>query len=150
MLLYPPPASEMLLRKVLHGTSTYATVHLKPLLSLPSRTLSATKQADASPRPVKSVPAHFSAVYRASADDVAHVFGSEHNDATRYVEIGTPLDMDGVPVCLDLARFAERSSAVFGRTGTGKTFIARLLLAGLIKTKRAVNVLPAPIGRLKR
>ncbi|MBC8043867.1 MAG: ATP-binding protein, partial [Rhizobacter sp.] len=44
------------------------------------------------------------------------------------------------PVCLDLARFAERSSAIFGRTGTGKTFITRLILAGLIKTDAAVNL----------
>lgn len=140
VLLYPPPASEVLLRKVLHGTTTYATVHLKPLLALPARSVSATRQADAGPRPVKSVPAHFSPVFRASEDDVAKVFGSEHNDPTRYFEIGSPLDMDGVPVCLDLARFAERSSAVFGRTGTGKTFIARLVLAGLIRTKKAVNL----------
>ena len=127
-------------RKVLHGTTTYATVHLKPLLALPARHVSATRQAEAGPRPVKSVPAHFSPVFRASEDDVAKVFGSEHNDPMRYFEMGSPLDMDGVPVCLDLTRFAERSSAVFGRTGTGKTFIARLLLAGLIKTKKAVNL----------
>ena len=138
VLLYPPPASEVLLRRVLHGTTTYATVKLKPLLTLTNG--SATKAEDATPRPVKSVPAHFSAVYRASETDVARIFGAEANDASRFFEIGSPLDMDGVPVCVDLARFAERSSAVFGRTGTGKTFIARLLLAGLIKTRRAVTL----------
>ena len=138
ILLYPPPAGERLLRRVLQGGSTYATVQLRPMLALPN-----TRNADLSgeaPRPVKTVPAHFSGVFRASEDDVARVFGSEHNDPARFFEVGQPLDMDGVPVCLDLARFVERSSAVFGRTGTGKTFVTRLLLAGTLKSGQAVHL----------
>src|SRR5690606_35345209 len=48
---------------------------------------------------------------------------------------------DGIPVCLDLERLVERSNAVFGKTGTGKTFLTRLLLCGTIKTGRAVNLI---------
>jgi DNA helicase HerA-like ATPase len=44
-------------------------------------------------------------------------------------------------VALNLARFAERASGVFGKTGTGKTFLTRLLLAGMIKHGKAVNLI---------
>jgi DNA helicase HerA-like ATPase len=36
------------------------------------------------------------------------------------------------PVCLDLGKFVERSNGIFGKTGTGKTFLTRLVLAGLM------------------
>ena len=52
---------------------------------------------------------------------------------------GTPLDMD-TPVCINLNRFVERSNGIFGKTGTGKSFLTRLVLCGLIKNKKAVNL----------
>jgi hypothetical protein len=45
-----------------------------------------------------------------------------------------------VPITLNLNRFVERSSAVFGKSGTGKTFLSRLLLAGVIQNDVAVNL----------
>ena len=45
------------------------------------------------------------------------------------------------PVCLDLERLTERSNGIFGKTGTGKTFLTRLVLAGLIKNEKAVNLI---------
>ena len=36
------------------------------------------------------------------------------------------------PVCLNLDKFVQRSAGVFGATGTGKSFLTRLMLAGLI------------------
>ncbi len=134
ILLRPPGREDDLLREILQGVSTYATVSLKPQLLVPHG------DVDAPPEPVKTVPAHFSSVGEATADDVARVFGSEAADGgDRYFEIGTPLGMD-TPVCLDLQRFVERSNAVFGKTGTGKSFLTRLLLAGTIATGRAVSL----------
>ncbi|MFN3929686.1 MAG: ATP-binding protein, partial [Thermoflexus sp.] len=52
--------------------------------------------------------------------------------ADRYFVIGEPLDMPGVRIPLNLDRLVERSSGVFGKSGTGKTFLTRLLLAGII------------------
>jgi DNA helicase HerA-like ATPase len=42
---------------------------------------------------------------------------------------------------MDLESFVERSNGIFGRTGTGKTFLTRLVLAGLIHKNRAVNLI---------
>jgi DNA helicase HerA-like ATPase len=93
---------------------------------------------DQEPRPVKTVPSHFTPVFEASAQDVELIFG----DASRegYFFIGEPLEMQDVPVALDLVRFAERSSGIFGKSGTGKTFLTRLLLSGLIQQGKAVNL----------
>jgi DNA helicase HerA-like ATPase len=134
ILLRPPGEADELLRRVLQGSGTYATVSLRPQLMVPQGI------GDEPPLPVKTVPAHFSAVGEASDDDVARVFGHEAQDGgDRFFNVGTPLGMD-TPVCLDLARFVERSNAVFGKTGTGKSFLTRLLLAGTIATGRAVSL----------
>jgi DNA helicase HerA-like ATPase len=42
-----------------------------------------------------------------------------------------------VKVNLDLKRFVERSSGVFGKSGTGKSFITRTILTGLLKANVA-------------
>ncbi|MEM6289114.1 MAG: DUF87 domain-containing protein [Bacteroidota bacterium] len=134
ILLRPPGAEDELLRRVLQGSGTYATVSLRPQLMVPQGL------GDEPPLPVKTIPAHFSAVGEATEDDVARVFGAEAADGgDRFFNVGTPLGMD-TPVCLDLARFVERSNAVFGKTGTGKSFLTRLLLAGTIATGRAVSL----------
>ena len=118
----PPDTSDPFVAQVLQGTSTFGRLQVTPLLVL--------EEGAAEPRPVKTVPAHFSAVYEASEEDVNQVFGTE--DA-RHFYVGTPLDMEKVHVHLDLRRFVERSSGVFGKSGTGKTFLTRMLLAGIVK-----------------
>ena len=134
ILLHPPGKDDELLRRVLQGSGTYATVSLRPQLMVPQGL------TDEAPQPVKTVPAHFSAVGEATEDDVARVFGAEVSDGgDRFFHVGTPLGME-TPVCLDLKRFVERSNAVFGKTGTGKSFLTRLLLAGTIATGRATNL----------
>ncbi|MEM0963635.1 MAG: ATP-binding protein [Bacteroidota bacterium] len=134
ILIRPPAASEDLLRRVLQGSGTYTTVSLRPQLMVEGGI------SDSDPLPVKTIPSHFSAVGEATDDDVARVFGSEAADGgDRFFEVGTPIGMES-PVCLDLVRFVERSNAVFGKTGTGKSFLTRLLLAGTIATGRAVSL----------
>ncbi len=90
--------------------------------------------------PVKTVPSHFSQVFDANENDFRSVFGWEDDPTRKNFSIGQPLDMD-VPVCLDLKKFVERSNGVFGKSGTGKSFLTRLLLAGVIRKKVAVNLI---------
>ncbi|MDX1547150.1 MAG: ATP-binding protein [Rhodothermales bacterium] len=139
ILLHPPGEDDELLRRVMQGLGTYTTVALKPMLMMENR--AHQELADAAPRSVKTVPAHFSRVARATDDDVTRVFGHEAQDDGRtYFHIGEPLGMEAIPVCINLDRLVERSNAVFGKTGTGKTFLTRLLLSGTIKTGKAVNL----------
>jgi DNA helicase HerA-like ATPase len=118
----PPASDDAFAAEVYAGQVAYGTMHVTPMLML--------DEGDEQPRPIKTIPAHFSPVYEASAQDVERVFGRE--DASHF-NIGTPLDMESVQVNLDLARFVERSSGVFGKSGTGKSFITRTLLAGILK-----------------
>lgn len=130
ILLFPPAENETLLADTIKKRDTYAKIMLKPMLML-----------DRVRRrmPVKTIPSHFSVVLDATAQDVAEIFGDE-NESKRFFNIGVPLDMT-TPVCIDLDRLIERSNGIFGKTGTGKTFITRLILAGLIKNERAVNLI---------
>ncbi len=140
ILLHPPSREDELLRRVLQGSGTYATVSLKPMLMMANRRHQ--ELSDEAPRSVKTIPTHFSLVAKATEEDVGRVFGHEANDGgARFFNVGEPLGMDEIPVCVDLERFVERSNAVFGKTGTGKTFLTRLLLCGTIKTGRAVNLI---------
>jgi len=109
---YPPAADAGFVRQVYAGSTTFGRLHVAPMLVV--------EQGVAEPRPVKTVPVHFAPVFEASPQDVNLIFG----DATQegFFHIGAPLDMEDIPVALDLARFAERSSGVFGKSGTGKTF----------------------------
>lgn len=131
ILLFPPSAQETLLSSILQAKDIYATAVLRPMLML-------TK--DHEKMPVKTIPPHFSAVHEASNKDVSLIFGDENDSSKRYFNIGTPLDMT-MPVCLDLERLTERSNGIFGKTGTGKTFLTRLVLAGLVKNDKAVNLI---------
>ncbi|MCX5923962.1 MAG: DUF87 domain-containing protein [Candidatus Dependentiae bacterium] len=131
ILLYPPSEGEHFLKEFLKKNSIYATAQVKPMIVL-------NKEGKA--LPVKTVPQHFATVYEATERDVAAIFGSESDRVKKYFNMGTPLDMT-TPVCIDLAKLAERSSGVFGKSGTGKTFLTRLLLAGLIKRQAATTLI---------
>jgi hypothetical protein len=90
--------------------------------------------------PVKTIPSHFSQMYDARERDFRAVFGWEDDPHRRNFAIGQPIDMD-VAICLDLDRFVERSNGVFGKSGTGKSFLTRLLLSGIIRKQAAVNLI---------
>lgn len=129
-ILADPPNGDAFIYEVLAGTSTYGSIALKPMLMLPH-------DVNEGLRPPKTVPRHFAPVLDANEQDFLRVFGGE--GATHF-EIGMPLDMD-VPVCLDLTRLVERSNGIFGKSGTGKSFLTRLLLCGTIKSDVASNLI---------
>ena len=135
LLHNPPSRDDRLMREVLNGTTTYGTVELRPMLMLKK----GSSVSEDELRPVKTIPGHFSPVYTATAADVSRIFGDESIDP-KFFHIGTPLDMEDVPVCLDLNRFVERSNGIFGKSGTGKTFLTRIVLCGIIKNRKAVNL----------
>jgi uncharacterized protein len=158
----PPPIDDTFLRDVLAGSGTYGTVALSPMLmftptatnsdfpSLPIDpkgdintslgSMQPNTSADMELLPVKTIPAHFSQVYEATEHDFRSVFGWEDDPFRRNFSVGQPLDMD-VPVCIDLDRFVERSNGIFGKSGTGKSFLTRLLLSGVIRKEAAVNLM---------
>jgi DNA helicase HerA-like ATPase len=83
---------------------------------------------------VKTVPPHHAPVRLAADGDIAEIFGKV-GENSNFV-IGYTREQ-GLPVCVDLQQLVQRSAGVFGATGTGKSFLTRLLLAGLIHVDRA-------------
>ncbi len=116
--------------EALSGTTAYSTATVTPMLT--------TSVADMRPQPARSLPPHFVSVRRASNEDVAAIFGSE--DDARHIWIGSPLDMEDTRVCLNLEEYVKRSNGVFGKSGTGKSFLTRILLAGILQRGAAVNL----------
>jgi hypothetical protein len=129
-ILAHPPHGDDFVMSVLSGVSTFATVKVQPMLMLEQSGPSSSPEL----RPVKTIPSHFSAVYEATSADFALVFGQE-SDAdpeNSFFNVGTPLNME-TPVCVNLERFIERSNGIFGKSGTGKSFLTRIFLCGLAK-----------------
>jgi uncharacterized protein len=165
----PPDPSNTFFTEVLAGTGTFGTINLTPMLMfvpadplniLTGVNLTTSKKkrkkseeysgagnrpipedtSTFSLLPVKTVPSHFSQVFDANERDFRIVFGWEDDPNKRNFAIGCPIDMP-VPICLDLDRFVERSNGVFGKSGTGKSFLTRLLLSGIIRKQAAVNLI---------
>ncbi|NBX77936.1 DUF87 domain-containing protein [bacterium] len=129
ILLSPPSQQDSLLFNILKKHDIYATAHLRPMVMVDRRFKKIS--------PVKTIPAHFAQVLQADEEDVSTIFGKEEAHKSSHFNIGTPLDMV-TPVCINLDKLTERSNGIFGKTGTGKTFLTRLVLAGLIKHEKAV------------
>jgi len=132
LLLMPPDPNNQFFSDVLRGTGMYGMLHVLPMLTLGST----ADEIIEGPKPVKTIPSHFSVVKTASQQDVEMVFGKEEEG--RFY-IGTPLDME-TKVCLNLEEFVKRSNGIFGKSGTGKTFLTRLLLIGMLQKGTSVSL----------
>ena len=124
----PPHVEDPFIAEVVSGTAAYGSVKVLPTLTMP-----VALGDSQGPSPARTVPAHFSRSYTASEGDVEAVFGREDG---RHFWVGTPLEME-TKVCLDLGALVERSMGVFGKSGTGKTFLTRLLLVGILQSDLA-------------
>ena len=129
----PPDTSDTFTAEILEGTATYGSLHVLPMLTIGGDVNSVIE----GPQPVKTVPSHFSRVKLASEADMELVFGKEDN--SRFY-IGNPLDME-TKLCLNLEELVKRSNGIFGKSGTGKTFLTRLLLIGMLQKSKATNLI---------
>ena len=86
------------------------------------------------PLPIKTVPSHHALARLASAGDVAEIFGVPGEKG--FFEIGKTREQEH-PVCINLDKFVQRSAGIFGATGSGKSFLTRIILAGLIEHNTA-------------
>ncbi len=124
--------------QLLHGQTLFTTLEVLPALMLERgpepgspeyKDWQAEHQEGLHPMPVKTIPPHHAGVRLAEAGDIAEIFGKSEEKGN-FV-IGYTREQ-GHPVCINLDKFVQRSAGVFGATGTGKSFLTRLMLAGLI------------------
>jgi uncharacterized protein len=134
------------LARLLHGQTLYTNLEVLPALMLErgpdlespdyprwQEAIELGLRPRPAPLPVKTIPPHHARVYLADAGHIAEIFGKPETKGN-FV-IGYTREQ-GHPVCLNLERFVQRSAGVFGATGTGKSFLTRILLAGLIHHDR--------------
>jgi hypothetical protein len=135
------------LARLLHGQTLYTNLEVLPALMLE---IGPQPGAEAYQRwlqeielglrpepallPVKTIPPHHAPVRLAGPGDIAEIFGK--SEKTGNFVIGYTREQ-GHPVCLNLDKFVQRSSGIFGATGTGKSFLTRIILAGLVHYNRA-------------
>ncbi|MDP6514798.1 MAG: ATP-binding protein, partial [SAR202 cluster bacterium] len=129
----PPDVSNPFIAKVISGTAAYGTITVEPMLTIGGKDNIAGVDG---PQPAKTVPPHFSTVGTATDDDIRIVFGEEDEN---HFYIGNPLDME-TRLCLNIEELVKRSNGVFGKSGTGKTFLTRLLLLGILQNGTASNL----------
>lgn len=135
------------LARLLHGQTLFTNLEVLPALMLERgpdpgspayaswmEAIDAGLREQPRPMPVKTVPPHHAEVRLAGPGDIAEIFGK--SDEPGNFVIGYTREGEN-PVCLNLDRFVQRSSGVFGATGTGKSFLTRLVLAGLMQYNRA-------------
>ena len=132
---------------LLHGQTLYTNLEVLPALMLErgpdpdsaeyKRWVEAIDEGlreRPQPLPVKTVPAHHANARLASTGDIAEIFGKPEKKGNFIV--GYTREQKH-PVCLNLSKFVQRSAGIFGATGTGKSFLTRILLAGLIHDNQA-------------
>ena len=129
----PPDVSNPFIAQVVSGTAAYGTITVEPMLTIGG--IDSIAGLDG-PQPARTVPPHFSRVGTATDSDIRTVFGEEDD---RHFWIGSPLDME-TRLYLNIEEMVKRSNGVFGKSGTGKTFLTRLLLAGILQKDAASNL----------
>ena len=138
---FPPEIASLL-----HGQTLYTNLEVLPVLMLERgpepgtpeyqrwrAAIGAGLREEPKVLPVKTVPPHHSPVRIASEGDIAEIFGKDEKG--NFV-IGATREQ-GHPVRINLKHFVQRSSGIFGATGTGKSFLTRIVLAGLIHFNEA-------------
>ncbi len=125
----PPDINDPFLTAIYSGNIVYSIIRVTAMLVIDELE---------GPLPVKTIPGHFRQAFNATEADVNQVFGDE--DDTHF-HVGSPLELQETQINLDLKRLVERSVGVFGKSGTGKSFLTRVLMAGVIHRSIGVSLI---------
>lgn len=126
------------LAHLLHGQTLFTNLEIYPALMMelgpdpaidPKGAL-AWEPKRKGPIAVKTIPTHRARVQLATAGDIADVYRGDSEEA--LFAIGSTREQ-GHAVNIDLDRLVQRSSGIFGATGSGKSFLTLVVLAGLMK-----------------
>jgi hypothetical protein len=129
----PPDIDDPFITKIISGTGAFTVIKFSPHLSITNKANSILH----GPEPALTIPSHFASAFPASDSDINLIYGKEDE---KHLWIGSPLGLEDSRLCIDLERLVQRSTGVFGRSGTGKTFLTRILLAGILQKGVATNL----------
>jgi Predicted ATPase len=122
-VFFDPPVDEEVdggIEKIAASSYIYNEISIFPYLALP-------KSANAFGTTVKTLPTHFAKVRNVRSQDFLRIIPQKN-----AFFIGTPLT-SSERLYIDLEKLSMRNTGLFGITGSGKSFLARIIFAGLIK-----------------
>ncbi|MBQ6520551.1 MAG: ATP-binding protein [Anaerolineaceae bacterium] len=116
-----------------NGLSPKLSAMVNEVTSVKSGTVTLMLEENGHIAAVKTLPGVGYSVRRADQQDIIHVYGdpSDPNKA----QIGGTREED-FPVCIDLNRFLERSFGVFGMSGSGKSYLLKVLLSEALRQNK--------------
>lgn len=122
------PAGGLLL-EVLLDTAVYTQLDVNPYLEV---------RASGENSRARRLPRHFARVALADQSTVDAAFAVAEDTAA--FRLGAPLGMDEMMVHVDLEKLCERSAGIFGKSGTGKTILALMILDALVANASRARV----------
>ena len=131
------------LNQTLSGTVLYTTLIIKPVLifgDLNPYFPNYEVGSENSNQNSKNIPGYFSIVRKATKDDMDRIF---ENESQGNFPIGEFINMDesNISIAFNIDKMTSRNTGVFGKTGSGKTFLTRILLSGIIKSDFSSNLI---------
>jgi DNA helicase HerA-like ATPase len=136
------------LARLLHGQTLYTTLEMLPALMMETgpepgspaylEWMNAHQGGDERVLPVKTIPSHHATARLARSNDIAQIFGAPGEEGNFVV--GTTREQE-LAVCVNLKKMIQRSAGIFGATGSGKSFLTRIVLAGLIHNDLASTLI---------
>ncbi|MAU64401.1 MAG: hypothetical protein CL882_00035 [Dehalococcoidia bacterium] len=131
------------LNQTLSGTVLYTTLIIKPVLifgDLNPHFPNYEVESESSNQNSKNIPGYFSIVRKATKDDMDRIF---ENESQGNFPIGEFINMDesNISIAFNIDKMTSRNTGVFGKTGSGKTFLTRILLSGIIKSDFSSNLI---------
>ncbi len=125
------------LAKLLHGQTLFTTLEIM-LSQMVHSPEDLSPPLFNGPVAVKTIPSHHAQVRLADAGDFAEIFGDPHAPGNLVVGYNRE---QGHPIPVRLGELVKRSSGVFGATGTGKSFLTRIVLAGIVHHNVAASLI---------
>ena len=132
---FPPDGPDGFIAEVMAGTLAYGQLSVMPSMTAPLEDGGGLASGGRTPDAARTIPEHFAPVFAAAQADIDAVFADGAGRGA-FV-LGTPQGMETASIPLDLPTLAARSVGIFGASGSGKTFLARMLLAGVARQGEA-------------
>ena len=117
--------------------AAYAFIEVTPRLILSKENVLGGNSDPVELPSANTIPPHFSPVFKPTEADYEQVFYTREG---KGFSVGNPLDLD-TQINLDMELLVQRSSAIFGKSGSGKSFLTKILLAGMLQKSGAASLI---------
>ncbi|MFW9996355.1 MAG: ATP-binding protein [Candidatus Odinarchaeota archaeon] len=91
------------------------------------------EQATKKPLEFETIPPYFAKARKSLASDAETIYGK----GEKSIDVGTLRGIDDFPVVINFEKIVELPFGIFGRTGSGKTFLNKIILGNIVYSEVA-------------